>query len=64
MVDNGMSDQDSNQNSDRDYGKESVFMLRLLMIKSLVMGTDEWQKIKRAIDAKTGSARPPKRKWY
>lgn len=50
--------------SERDYNKEPVWKLRMLLLISVIKGTDEWMPIKAAIDGKTGSGRPPKRKWY
>ena len=50
--------------SERDYNKEPVWKLWLLWVRSIATGTDEWQRINAAIERKTGSGRPPKRKWY
>ncbi len=50
--------------NERDYQKEPVWKLRVLLLISAIKGTDEWMKIKSAIDSKTGSGRPPKRRWY
>jgi hypothetical protein len=50
--------------SERDYDSEPVWKLWLLWFGSVVKGNDNWQRINRAIENKTGSGRPPKRRWY
>ena len=50
--------------SERDYDSEPVWKLRLLLAWSVIKGNDDaWQRIDRAIKNKTGSGRPPKRRW-
>lgn len=50
--------------SERDYDTEPVWKLRLLLAWSVIKGNDDvWQRIDRAIKNKTGSGRPPKRRW-
>lgn len=61
---NATVDSEKNGAPERDYEKEPVWKLRALLLISVIKGTDEWMPIKAAIDGKTGSGRPPKRRWY